>query len=271
MPLVAHRRVHLRIGAEPLVAVGRHQGEMMRRDLHARPVLVRGEERHLLRRRHMQHVHAPLVLLRQPDQPPGGDQRRLRIAPLGMGGRIAGPAQVGARLEPRLVLGVEGGPPREPGNDPIEARLIVDQQVAGGRAHEHLDAGRGLEPFQRRDILDVLARAADVEGEVAEHAAARAPDLVGQRLGRGGERLGVGHLEHGHHAAHDRGAAARLQVLLVLQARLAEVHLGVDHARQHVQPGRIDHLAGGSLRQLPDRGNSPVADADVADADCHRG
>ena len=67
--------------------------------------------------------------------------------------------------------------------------------------------------------------------------------LVGERLGGGRERLGVGHLEHGRDAAHHRRAAAGLQVLLVLQPRLAEMHLGVDHAGQHVQARGIDRLA----------------------------
>ena len=41
----------------------------MRRHLDARPVLVVGEERHLLGRRDMQHVHALAVLLGEPHEP----------------------------------------------------------------------------------------------------------------------------------------------------------------------------------------------------------
>ena len=65
-------------------------------------------------------------------------------------------------------------------------------------------------------------------------------DLVGQRLGRDGRGLGVGHFEDAGDAAHDRGAAAGFEVFLVLGAGLAQMHLGVDDAGQDVKPGAID-------------------------------
>ena len=48
------------------------------------------------------------------------------------------------------------------------------------------------------------------------------------------------------------------------EARLAKMHLAVDHARQHVQAFAIDALARGSGAQSPDPGGSPVANAEVA-------
>ena len=53
-------------------------------------------------------------------------------------------------------------------------------------------------------LVRVLARAADEEREIAMHAVMGALDLVGQRLGAGGGRVGVRHLEHRRDAAHDR-------------------------------------------------------------------
>ena len=47
-------------------------------------------------------------------------------------------------------------------------------------------------------------------------------------------------------------------------ARLAEMHLGVDHAGQQMQPAAIDHLAGGCARQIADRGDTAGAHAEVA-------
>ena len=82
--------------------------------------------------------------------------------------------QIGARPQHGLVLGVECGAPADRGDDAIEGGLVLDQQVAGGGTHEHLDAGRSLQPLQRGELVDVLARGADVEGEIAEHAVARA-------------------------------------------------------------------------------------------------
>ena len=62
----------------------------------------------------------------------------------------------------------------------------------------------------------------------------------------------------------DRGAAAGLQILLLLQPRLAEMHLGVDDARQHVEVGGIDDLGRAGACQPADGGDAPLADADVA-------
>ena len=73
--------------------------------------------------------------------------------------------------------------------------------------------------------LGILVRAADPEGEVAMHAVMAAPHLVGERLGRRGLRVGVGHLEHGRDAAHDGGAGAGFEIFLVVEAGLAEMHL----------------------------------------------
>ena len=46
--VVAHRRIHLRVGAEALVAIGRDERQMMRRDFDRRDVLVVLEEGHFL-------------------------------------------------------------------------------------------------------------------------------------------------------------------------------------------------------------------------------
>ena len=53
---------------------------------------------------------------------------------------------------------------------------------------------------------------------------------------------------------------------LWVSAGLAEMHLGVDHARQHMQPAAVDHLAGRSRRQVADRGDAAAGDGEVAHA-----
>ena len=91
-------------------------------------------------------------------------------------------------------------------------------------------------------------------------------ELVGQRLGAGRGRIGVGHLEHGGHPAEHGRARAGLQIFLVFQAGLAEMHLGVDDAGQDVQAAAVDALARRGAAQGADFGDEPVADADVAQA-----
>jgi hypothetical protein len=123
--------------------------------------------------------------------------------------------------------------------DRAHAVVVLDQQLAGGRAHEDLDAGRARQPLQLGRLGDILVRAADEEGEVAMHAARRALDLVGERFGARRQRIGVRHLEHGGDAAHDRAREPDSRSSLWL-AGLAEMHLGVDHAGQDVQARGVD-------------------------------
>jgi hypothetical protein len=148
------------------------------------------------------------------------------------------------------------GAPSDRFEDVAHALVVLDQQRAGGRAHEHLHPRTSRQALELGQVLGVLARAADEKREIAMHAVTRALDLVGQRVGADGQRVGVRHLEHRRDAAHDRAQGARFQVLLVGHAGLSEMHLGVDHAGQHVQAAGVDHLGGRVLGQIPDSGDA---------------
>ena len=99
-----------------------------------------------------------------------------------------------------------------------------------------------FELFEFRNVGNIVARAADEKGEIAEHAMPRAVHFIGQRLGGSGQRLRVRHFEDGSDAARDRSTAAGFEIFLVLEARLAEMHLRVDDAGQDVQARGIDRL-----------------------------
>ena len=170
-----------------------------------------------------------------------------------------------ALAQPVFVLGMECGAAADRLQNIAHALVVLDQQRAGRGAHEHLDAAGAGQPLQRRELMGVLARAPDIEREVAVHAVMPARDLVGQRRGVGGGRLGVGHLEHRGDAAQHRAARAGFQVLLVRQARLAQMHMAVDHARQHVQAPAVDHLGGGRS-DIADRGDPAAGDGQIAHA-----
>ncbi len=58
----------------------------------------------------------------------------------------------------------------------------------------------------------------------------------------------------------------RLQVFLVLEPGLAEMHLAVDDAGQDVQAAAVDRLAGRCPAEIADGGDAAVPDADVAQA-----
>ena len=92
-------------------------------------------------------------------------------------------------------------------------------------------------------------------------------ELVGERVRARRRRVGVGHFEHGGHPAENGRARAGLQILLVDEAGLAEMHLAVDDAGQNMQALAVDPFACRGAAEIADLGDAPVADADVAHAD----
>ena len=94
-----------------------------------------------------------------------------------------------------------------------------------------------------------------------------APADVGQvfgRLGGVGDRIGVGHRQHGGEAAAGRGPGAGGDGLGVLPAGFAEVGVQVDQSGQRDQTGGVDALRIGS--QVGRVDEPAVADRQVATA-----
>ncbi len=77
---------------------------------------------------------------------------------------------------------------------------------------------------------------------------AATPHVVGDHRAVG-HRVGVGHREHRGEPAESRCRRAGFDVLGVLAARLAQVGVQVDEARQQHLAGRVDHV--GIRRGLP--------------------
>ena len=240
---------------------------MMGRRLAAGDILRARQKVHLLAGRDVQNMHLRPRLARQPNEALGRAQGGDLVAPDRMRRRVAGDAQGFALVEARLVLAVEGGAAADLLEDREHPLVVRDQQAPGRGAHEHLDSRRAGQALELGEIGDVFMRAADPEGEVAMHAAFRPGELVGERLGAGRRRVGVGHFEHRGHAAEHGRARAGLQVLLVNEARLAKMDLGIDHAGKNVKAAAIEAFAGRGSAQGADRGDPAVANADVANAD----
>ncbi len=214
----------------------------------------------------VQHVNAFSSLARQVDQPLRRHQRRGLVAPHRVRARVALDAMPLAVVEAILVLGVKGGAAADHLEDAAQALVVLDQQRAGGGADEHLDAGGAGEPLEFRELVDIFPRGADKKGEVAIHPPAAACDLARQGFSAHRRGLGVRHLEDRRHAAEHGRQAARLQIFLVLEPGLAEMHLRVDHARQHVQASGIDGLGGLGRGQAADGGDPAVFNADIGEA-----
>ncbi len=56
-----------------------------------------------------------------------------------------------------------------------------------------------------------------------------------------GQGIGVGHFKNRRHAAQDCAPCTRFQILFVLQPRLSEMHLTVDHPWQNMQAIKVQH------------------------------
>ena len=260
----AHGRVHLKPRAEASVIVGGKR-QVMRRRLAGGDVLGAGQKVDFLHRRNMQHMHLRAHLARDADEALRAEQRRRLVAPDMVRGRVAGNSQGLALVEPRFVLGMERRATAGAAQNLAHACIVRHQQRARGRTHEHLDARRTRQPLQFGDVGDIVMGPADPERVIAGHPPLGPRQLVGESLGRRRLGVGVGHFEHGGDAAQHGGAGARCEILLVLQPRLAKMHLAVDHAGQDVQAPAVDALP----RRLPQRADlrdAPVAHADVAHA-----
>jgi hypothetical protein len=136
----------------------------------------------------------------------------------------------------------------------------VDAGHSVGRAGEDLEE-RDSCRVQGRDPVDPVRPDVRREPVVDVGAVGQVCALVGQ-IGDLADRVAVGVLDdRGHARARGRLGAGR-EVLALGRTRVHQVHVGVDHARQQVQTGRVDDLAGvGIVRG--DRGDAPVVDVDV--------
>ena len=172
-----------------------------------------------------------------------------------------------ALAQPRLVLGMHGHAPAAVLEHAPDVLFVGHQQVAGRATHEHLHASAAGQAFELTQLFRILGGGADEEGDVAPDATLSAPPLVGQVFGGQRTGLGVGHLEHRRDAPEGRRGGAGGEILLVLEAGLAEMHLGVDDTGQDVQAAGIEHFGGGAVDSADGRdAASPNGDIRGRDA-----
>src|SRR3984893_2174623 len=214
----------------------------------------------------MQHVDQGALFPRDAQEAFGRTQRHGLVAPDGMRGGIVGRLQILALVEAKLILAVESRAPSGLAKDGGDSGIVRDEERTGRRPHEHLDSSGARQAFELWNIAPIVHCAADPEGEIAMHAAFRPLYFIGERRGACGRGIGVGHFENRGHSAERSRAGAGLQVFLMGGARLAEMHLGVDHARQNMEAGGVDCLSGAGVEEIADFSDFPGGDRDVAHA-----
>ena len=166
------------------------------------------------------------------------------------------------RAGERVALGVRGddqpGTPR--GAHALEQRHVVcgRELVQATVTHERLEADHAA----RRQLVqfrEVQRRQAAPQAEIqarlrlAVRAFLREGPRVQQRR-RGIQR----HVQEARRAACRQRARTGLEALPVGAARFVQVHVGVHHAGEDVQPGRVDLLAGGREHVQREAHDPPV-------------
>ena len=90
--------------------------------------------------------------------------------------------------------------------------------------------------------------------------------LGGEHFRRASRRNGVGHVEHGRHAAEGRGRGARAEILLVGIAGIAKMNMHVDGAGQDMQARGVERFDGrGHGRVVADGDDKTILDGDAGD------
>ena len=244
--LVPQGGIHLRQGAE--AGIGRAvQQQVLGRHLRGHQSrFLPAQQLGLHTRGQVQHVEPPLKTPTQPEGMAGGQQGRFRILDDGMkvcGGGIGGQQLLTPLPDPLLVLRMDGNKFAAPGKDRLLHRRVTALQHPMAGPHEHLDA---TGPSQGTFVIllqhgQVGAIATGPQEKAVMHTAhVRGPLQLGVQAGAvNGGGAGIGHLQETGHPASEAGAAGRDQILLVDQARITEVNLGIHNPRQHMEPAGV--------------------------------
>ena len=182
----------------------------------------------------MSHMQTGMMTTGQLDGLAGRRQAGLLAADEGMEADV----RVVATLESRLHVLIDDGRifamshDRQAGTaeDAVEGLLTVYQHIAGGTAHEQLDAGYAVD-VELVEQPGIVVGGSEEERIVDVTAVRGYAELLVQSLERGGLRHRVGHVEERGDATGSGSPALALDGSLVGEARLTEMHMRVDDAR----------------------------------------
>ena len=147
------------------------------------------------------------------------------------------------QVDERGVLAVRHDGQTAVGKEAGEHFFVVNEHIARGRTHENLDGGHAAAVDAAQE-LGILVRRAD-QKTIVDHAPLGGDGLFeGKGFVGGRLRHDIGHVQHRRDTASSSSAALRLHIGLVCEAGVAEVHVGINHARQEIAALGIDNLVG---------------------------
>lgn len=124
------------------------------------------------------------------------------------------------------------------GEDCLQRFLTVDQHVACAAAHKQFDA-RNAVNIQLSEQMDIVVGGSEEETVVDMAASLAQCELLFQRLQRCGLRNSVRHIKERGDTTVGGSTALALDIGLVGKARLTEMDMGIDDARQNKTPRGI--------------------------------
>ena len=145
----------------------------------------------------------------------------------------------------------------------FQVLVVLDHQIAGGAAGEYLDAADAAAELEFGQFGNIRLRAADIQAHVAPGDLLRIALLPGQLFRIDDGREGVRHIEHRRQPAQDGAPRSRGDGLHRGVAGIAQMHMRVDQAGQHVQAGGVDGFIGRGIGGCADGGDAAVANADI--------
>ena len=136
-------------------------------------------------------------------------------------------------LDKFLVLAMRGNQAGRLLEYGFQNLILIDKHIARATAHKNLDATHFLR-IGFHDFRKVVISRAEIERIVCQRLFGGKVKLLLQKLLRSGLRVGVGHVHKRGHATGHGCMAFGVDVPLVVQARLAEMHMLIDDTRNEV-------------------------------------
>ena len=146
----------------------------------------------------------------------------------------------------------------------LQNSILVDQHIARRRTHKEFDARNAARIQLGKSIAIIVCGA--IEERVVHVTFRGCQDkLLFQSLGRGGLRLGVRHIKEGCHTSCRCRLTLCVYIGLLRQSGFTEMHVTVNHARQHIAPCSVNDVITSYLFLLTSYlNNSAVFHDDIA-------
>ena len=125
------------------------------------------------------------------------------------------------------------------GKDTVQCLTTVYEHIARRGTHEELDAWDAM-GIEQREKIRVIVRGTEEETVVHVALPCGKGEFLFEGLQRRGLRHRIGHIEIGGHSSGSRRTALSVDIRLLRQSWLTEMHVVVDNAWEHKTARGVD-------------------------------